>query len=337
MTRSLTAFVLALLTSVAAIATLAAEPPDRAPMTVDPHQVVGYDKCAKCHQAEVTTWHQTPHCQTFETLHRKPEATAIAKRLGFSSIKRNDVCLRCHYTQQATDTKTKIVSGVSCESCHGPAQEWLSLHADYGGPNATRDQESSEHKEQRRKTSIAKGMRNPTNIYLIARSCFNCHTAPDEKLVNEGGHHAGTLDFELVAWSQGKVRHNFVSSQGQRNDVSSPDRLRVMFIVGLMTDLEFSLRATAIATQRQTFGVTNAHRADRLRKELAALQQTLHDPLLDNAVATSTGVKLKLNNQQYLLEAADVVGQAAYDFAEQRDGSSLSAIDSLLPSPNQYR
>lgn len=63
-------------------------------------------------------------------------------------------------------------------------------------------------------------MRNPSNLDLVAQSCLNCHTAPNEELVNKGGHNVGTLDFELVAWSQGKVRHNFVRSEGKTNDGS---------------------------------------------------------------------------------------------------------------------
>ena len=35
------------------------------------------------------------------------------------------------------------------------------------------------------------------------------------------------------------------------NAVSSPDRLRLMYIVGKLTDLEYSLRATAKATKAQ--------------------------------------------------------------------------------------
>ena len=313
---------------------IGSEPRD---ISVDPQHVVGAEKCSKCHQSEISTWHQTPHYQTFEQLHRKPEATAIAKRLGLSSIKRNDTCIRCHYTQQQSGRKVKPISGVSCESCHGAAEAWLESHADYGGPDVTREQESAAHKQQRRARAIAQGMRNPSNLYLVAQSCFNCHTAPDEKLVNVGGHNVGTLEFELVAYSQGKIRHNFVRSNGKQNEVSSPERLRVMFMVGLLTDLEYSLRATAKATELQLYGVTNAHRADRLRKELQGIQQALQDPLLQPAVDAATQVKLKLNNADKLFEAADTISLTAYNFAEQRDGSTLAVIDELLPQPNQYK
>jgi hypothetical protein len=307
------------------------------PASVDPHLVIGHEKCAKCHQAEINVWQQTPHHKTFDALHRKPEANAIAKRLGLTSIKRNDVCIQCHYTQQQHGDRVKPIGGISCESCHGAAKEWLEVHNDYGGPQATKYQETPEHKRKRRELSVAKGMRNPVNLYLVARSCLACHTTPNEELVNIGGHPAGSENFELVAWSQGMVRHNFVRTEGRQNDVSAPDRLRVMFVVGVMTDLEFSLRATAMAKDKAKFGIVSAQRADRMRNELARVQQMVNDPHVQRALDAAFSAKLKLNNEGELLAVADQVSQAAYDFAEQADGAALSAIDSLLPHPAKYR
>ena len=51
------------------------------PLKCDPASVMGPDACVKCHQAEVQHWQTTPHCQTFEELHRSSEAKAIADRL----------------------------------------------------------------------------------------------------------------------------------------------------------------------------------------------------------------------------------------------------------------
>lgn len=305
--------------------------------SVDPHHVVGFDKCSKCHQSEINVWQKTPHYKTFDTLHRKPEAKQIADRLGLSSIKRNDVCIQCHYTQQHEGKRVKPISGISCESCHGAAKVWLEVHNDYGGPNVTKEQESAAHKKRRRELSVAKGMRNPVNVYLIARSCLACHTTPNEELVNVGGHPAGSPEFEFVSWSQGMLRHNFVRSDGRHNDVSSPDRLRVMFVVGIMTDLEYSLRATAKAKDKAKYAMVSAQRADRMRNELAKIQQVVSDPHVQRALDAAFAARLKLNNEDELLAAAEQVSQAAYDFAEQADGSALSAIDSLMPPPSKYK
>jgi hypothetical protein len=306
------------------------------PVSLDPSKVLGSDSCAKCHASELKVWQRTPHFETFQTLHRRAEAKQIAERLGLNSIKRSDVCWKCHYTAQLSGTKTHLTSGVSCESCHGAARDWIAAHSDYG-PNMTRQRESAAHRAQRRQTSIELGMRNPTNLYLIARSCLNCHTVPDQRLVNVGGHTTGSQEFELVAWSQGAVRHNFVQSDGRTNHKSSRERLRVMWVVGLMADLEYSLRATALATEKSIFGVTSARRADAKRKLLREVHQVVSDPAIAQIVDIAFKVSLKPNNSKELNACADEISAAAFSFAETHDGTGLEPIDKFLPSPAQYK
>jgi hypothetical protein len=279
----------------------------------------------------------TPHYATYESLHRLPHAKEIADKLGLQSIKRNDVCTQCHYTKQVEDGRERVVAGVSCESCHGGARDWVAMHNDYGGPGATKGSESAEHRAKRVAESVAKGMNNPHNIYLIARQCYDCHTVPNEKLVNVGGHLAGSQDFELVSWSQGMVRHNFLRGGGTTNATLSQDELRVMYVVGVMTDLEYSLRATAAATDKSTFGLTSAKRAARMKKKLLEIQKLANDPLLNAALEAVDTVELRLGNSEAIVAAANTVGKAVNDFAEKAAGKQLTAIDGLVPRPNQYK
>ena len=303
----------------------------------DPAKTVGAEACAKCHQNEVNVWQTTPHFATFDSLHRKPEAKAIADKLGLRSVKRNDVCTKCHYTCQEEDGRERIVAGVSCESCHGGARDWIDLHADYGGPNVTKAMESTEHRQQRLAASVAAGMNNPANLYLVARQCLACHTSPDEKLVNVGGHAAGTKDFELVAWSQGMIHHNFLASDGKSLVPSTPERLRVMFVVGVLADLEASLRATAAATEKATYGVTAAQRAAAQKKRLYQIAELTDNPQIEAALAAALEVQLKLNNGPALVVAAETISQAALQFAATADGTTLAALDPLLPPPAAYK
>ena len=291
----------------------------------------------RCHGQEVAVWKQTPHFHTFKELHRRPEAKQIAERMGVRSIKRGDLCIKCHYTVQQVDGREKAVSGVSCESCHGAAKDWVAIHNDYGGPTATKQSESPEHRQQRVSDSIKNGMQNPANVYLIARSCYNCHTVPNEELVNVGGHAAGSNEFELVAWSQGMVRHNFLRADYASNAMSSPDRMRKMYVVGLMTNLEYSLRATASATTAATYGFASAERTFRIRRQLAELQEELNHPLLTQALDAAYSIKLKSNNADELNQAADQVGAAAFEFADKVDCSAMPAVDKFLPAPDQYK
>lgn len=306
------------------------------PRQCDPASVVGYDTCIKCHESEHKRWMQTPHYRTFDVLHRKPEAKEIATKMGLRSIKRNDTCVTCHYTRQQQGSRLRVVAGVSCESCHGGAKDWLDLHADYGGPNVTRQMETAEHRRQRVAASLAAGMNNPANLYLMARQCLSCHTVPDERLVNVGGHKAGTDEFELVAWSQGAVRHNFLRSDGAVNATSEPARLRVMYVVGAMADLEASLRAVAQATEVATYGKACAARAARAKQRLWEIQRRIDHPVLAKALAAVSELELTVGNETALLAAADRVGQAAYDLAE-IDGATLSAVDPMLPAASDYK
>jgi hypothetical protein len=313
------------------------QPASTGPTVSDPDKVIGPDQCAKCHQLEVQQWMKTPHFATFDTLHRSPRAKEIADRLGEKSLKRNDICTQCHYTLQGDGDRTRVVAGVSCESCHGGAKDWLAVHADYGGVGVTKEAESAEHRAKRVADSVARGMNNPHNIYLIARQCYDCHTVPHEKLVNVGGHLAGSQEFELVAWSQGMVRHNFVRTGGTTNGALDVAQLRVMFIVGALADLEYSLRAVATATQKATFGVESAKRAARMKKRLHEIQKLANEPLLQPAIDVVATVELRLGNQNAINQAADAIGKAAYEFADKADGNRLQAIDRLLPQQSEYK
>jgi Cytochrome c554 and c-prime len=310
---------------------------DQVEVKLDPNQILGVESCEKCHAAEISVWKQTPHHDTFATLHRKPEAQQIAQKLGIESFKENSACMKCHYTVKQHATGPEAVSGVSCESCHGAAQGWVSVHNDYGGSGATKDAESAEHRIERLRASINGGMRNPVNIYMVAQSCYRCHTVPDERLVNVGGHKEGSMDFEMVSWSQGMVRHNFLRSDGKTNESSSPERLRQLFMAGMIADLEFSLRATAAATEKATFGINSAQRAARAAKRLQAAQGKLNQPLLDEIQAVFSSVKLRLNNSAELIEAADKISGLGVRFAATVKGEDLSAMDSFIPPAERWK
>ncbi|HMO16079.1 MAG TPA: cytochrome c family protein [Pirellulaceae bacterium] len=303
----------------------------------DPTKVLTADSCARCHANEVQVWQQTPHFRTFESMHRDPRAQQIAERMGLRSIKRSDVCINCHYTMQEQGGNLRAVSGISCESCHGAALDWLEIHNDYGGPTATKGSESAAHRQQRVDKSIQRGMRNPNNVYLIARSCLECHTVPHEELVNVGGHKSGSVDFELVSWSQGRLRHNFSRTDGRANATNPIERIRVMYVVGLIAELEFSTRATSKATKKAEYGLAVANRAAKTATKLYEIQQQINDPILEQVLVTFAEAELRLNNQQQLLTIAERISDLGFEFAQAADGSKLAAIDHLIPKPEQYK
>lgn len=319
-----------------------AEPLDqeRSPLVArpaDPELVVSADACVKCHPAEVSQWRKTPHALAYEELHRRPEAKEIASKLGVRSIKYDARCVACHYTQQQQAERTLVIAGISCESCHGAARNWIESHGDYGGAAATRATESAEHRTARVEGAIAAGMRNPRNVYLLAQSCYRCHTVQDEELVNVGGHSFGSLDFELVSWSQGMIHHNFLSSQGMANEPSSPERLRVMFVAGMIADLEASLRAVARATTVSDFGVNAAKRSARAAVRLRSVLEKVDHQTLRDILACYDPEELRVENRTLLEERADRIAEYGRAFAEQVDPRMLEVLETFIPAPERWK
>lgn len=303
----------------------------------DPANVRGPEACGECHKNEVQAWQLTPHFTTFNEMHRRPEARAIADKLGISRIKSESLCLNCHYTSKEIDHESQVIAGISCESCHGAAKAWIDVHNDYGGKGITKATETPEHRDARHAKAAAAGMIYPENLYAVAANCYQCHIVTDEKLTNVGGHTAGSADFNLLTWSQGMVRHNFLQTDNKSNAEPSPEHKRLLYAVGAILNLEYSLRAVASATEKATYGITNAHRANDARKELARIQSLAPTDELAAIITVANSVKLRLNNGPELSAAADKIADLGREFARKVTGDRLAGIDSILPGPDQYK
>ncbi|BBM86246.1 protein kinase domain-containing protein [Candidatus Uabimicrobium amorphum] len=285
----------------------------------DYKKIVASWKCADCHKRAIEVWKKTAHYQTYNELHKRPSSKHIIKRLGLrGSLKRNDLCHRCHYTRDEVRGKPKVVSGVSCESCHGPGKDWVNVHNDKNVP-----------KDVRRKQSIKLGMGNPTNIYLIAQTCYECHSVPDEKLVNVGKHSIDN-SFELVRWSQGTVRHNFISGRNEKNSFRSAHELQTMFVVGAMLDLEYALRGLAKAT-------TPGRYAAHMRGKVISTYEKLKDvyKLIPHTLELKLLLyhlrKMELQNFKNIEQCANLITLQAKKFSNRHKNYDLSKIDHLVP------
>jgi DNA-binding FrmR family transcriptional regulator len=302
--------------------------------TPDAAKVRGPEACAECHTAEMDAWKGTQHYKTFNAMHRKPEAQQIATKLGIATIKRESLCVNCHYTEKATSSGKDVIAGIACESCHGAGKDWIDLHGDYGGKKVEKSMETPAHRKQRIERSQARGMLQPTFIYPVASRCYQCHTVPNERLVNVGGHKAGS-DFELVAWTEGEVRHNFQTSDTNPED--RPERKRVMYVVGQSLALEANLRGVSKATEKGNYAAEMAKRVVAARENLKKINGLIRIPEVEEMIAVAEKAQLKLNNENELVKAADQVAKAVQKFAVGSDGKKLAALDSLLPSQSQYK
>jgi hypothetical protein len=108
-----------------------------------PREVLGAGSCSSsgCHAAAVeghaawesayTVWaSRDRHTRAYKVLH-EPLARQIVAALAVRDPSRphppaheNKACLGCH----ATERHAAMADGVSCESCHGPAGDWLVAH-----------------------------------------------------------------------------------------------------------------------------------------------------------------------------------------------------------------
>jgi hypothetical protein len=211
------------------------------------------------------------------------------------------------------------------------------VHSNYGGPpKKTKETETPEHRAERIEVSETNGMIRPERLYLLAENCFQCHTVPNENLVNTGGHAAGS-DFELVSWLQGEVRHNVWYTGGKSNPDASPERKRLMYVVGRALDLEYAVRGVAKSTKKAKYAVAMAKRAARAKNSIMEISELVSNSEIEEMVALANGAELKLNNEDQLLAVAEKLKIVTQKFVATASGSDLASVDALIPGPEKYK
>jgi hypothetical protein len=304
--------------------------------TPAPEKVLGPASCAECHPNEVEAWKTSKHFKSLHLVHRTPEAAQIVAKLGLQPMKTEATCMACHYLSKSGPAGPQIAAAVACESCHGASDDWIKIHGDYG-VGAKKETETAEHRATRRAESVIGGLIDAQNIYGLGQNCYGCHAGHDEKLVNVGGHTPGAAGFNLLAWTQGEVRHNLLGDEHRGNPEATPENKRRLLAVGWILEAEYSFRATARATEKATYGVTYARRADAARKMLEKIQALAPTPQLAAILAVARPVALKLNNAAELNAAADRIGQLGRAFSAEVTGAQLAPLDALLPAPDTYK
>ena len=212
-----------------------------------------------------------------------------------------------------------------------PPLTWIDEHGTY--PGESPDSESPEQRKERIAAAVAAGMIRPDSINLIAANCLSCHTVPNEELVNAGQHPAGS-DFELVAWSQGEVRHNLFWNDAELNAEASVERRRVFYVVGYATDLEFSMRALALSTQPGIYREAMSSRIGDALGQLRSINERINSPEVSAMIEAAASAGAAEPDATALNNAADTISNSIDAFANNQDGSALAGLDSLLPAEN---
>jgi hypothetical protein len=161
---------------------------------VKEHAYVGVSKCKGCHNMKkwgkiYDKWAATKHATAYATLANK-ESKAIAKKMNIKDAQKSERCLICHVTGYTSPAVAKIFEkgeiakifekgeiakiygkegppkgkkysmeeGVTCETCHGPAGDYVTSHI----------------KKDNKKQAMADGLIIPTEE-LSKELCVRCH------------------------------------------------------------------------------------------------------------------------------------------------------------------
>ena len=142
-----------------------------------------------------TIWNRSdPHQHAVATLNGI-RSTAIARGAQLANAPASTRCTVCHAPlagvpdERLPAALDVLKEGVSCESCHGAAQNWMRSHTRRDFTHAQ---------------NVQTGVRELRNLYNRANACVSCHQVIDSDLLTAG--HPPLL-FELDAQTVAEPRH----------------------------------------------------------------------------------------------------------------------------------
>lgn len=168
-----------------------------------PVKFLGSQSCSSssCHGGaseksdQYTIWftHDFHHARPYATL-ETARSERLAQVLKIGNPTTSARCTVCHAPFQTVPAEclapeVKITDGVSCETCHGPAQNWIRSHT---RPDYTRADR------------VAAGMRDLKDLYVRANTCVACHQNLDPE-IRAAGH--PELIFEMDGQCADMPRH----------------------------------------------------------------------------------------------------------------------------------
>jgi hypothetical protein len=166
-------------------------------------RVLGAADCSSsgCHggggrnQNQFLVWSmRDPHSQrSFATL-TTARSRQIAEALQIKDPVTDPRCTACHAPLHGLNPllraeTVQVSEGVSCESCHGPAEKWLRSHT---------------RSDWTRSDRVFAGMRDLKDLYVRANTCVACHQTVELPLL-KAGH--PELIFELDGQSVAQPKH----------------------------------------------------------------------------------------------------------------------------------
>jgi hypothetical protein len=147
----------------------------------------------KHNQYTIWSTHDFHHARPYATL-ETARSERLAEVLKIGNPTQSARCTVCHAPFQTVPAErlgpdAKVTEGISCESCHGPAENWIRSHTRPDYAHADR---------------VASGMRDLKNIYVRANTCVACHQILDPE-IRAAGH--PELIFEMDGQCADMPRH----------------------------------------------------------------------------------------------------------------------------------
>lgn len=197
----------------------------------DPYRHLGVQSCAasSCHgavaerdtysvlQNEYLTWaRHDMHARAYQVL-LDERSQRIARNLGIDAAHQSAQCLNCHsdyVPESRRGLQYQLSDGVSCEACHGGAEQWLGVHISGAGAS---------HAE-----NVAAGMYPTADPVARASLCLSCHMGTRDKFASHQLMGAGhpRLAFDLQKFTELMPRHHRADSDyRQRKAYVSDDRV----------------------------------------------------------------------------------------------------------------
>jgi hypothetical protein len=147
--------------------------------------------------SEYSIWaSQDRHTKGYAVLFDKRSETMVRNLYGTRAkpASETELCLKCHAMNNGKEDTTTagdhfyLGDGVGCESCHGPAEKYLSEHYRAGFQEKSSREKADEY-----------GLWDTKDLASRARVCATCHVGSAEKDVNHDIIAAGhpRLNFEL--------------------------------------------------------------------------------------------------------------------------------------------
>jgi len=147
----------------------------------------------KSNQYTIWSTHDFHHARPYATL-ETARSERLAEVLKIGNPTQSARCTVCHAPFATVPAErlghdVAITEGISCESCHGPAENWIRSHT---------------RPDYKRADRVTAGMRDLKNLYVRANTCVACHQNIDPE-IRAAGH--PELIFEMDGQSVTMPRH----------------------------------------------------------------------------------------------------------------------------------